>query len=106
MNLEFKEEILLKKYMPNKSHIEGLSRFFYAFSDATRLRVVILLLMKPLCVSDIAEMLNINQTTISHQLKILKSLKLVDYDRTGKNIIYYISNSNIEQVFNSSINCI
>jgi len=100
------EEINLKKYMPNKKDIKNISTFFYAFSDDTRLKIIILLILKPLCVTDMSQILEVNQTTISHQLKILKSLNIVDCDRNGKNIIYYIKNNNIEEVLNASVDCI
>ena len=106
MNIKLKEEYEIKKYMPNKQEMRNLTTFFYAFSDDTRLKIIILLIIKPQCVGDISTLLNINQTTISHQLKILKSLNIVSCDRNGKSIIYYIKNSNIEQVLNASVDCI
>lgn len=99
------EEILIKQYIPNKSSMKKMTSFFYAFSDDTRLKIIFLLMMKPLCVGDIVSLLNTNQTTVSHQLKILKSLNLVACDRNGKNIIYYIKNANIENVFNEAVEC-
>ena len=106
MNFNCREEIILKRYMPNKIDIKNMTSFFYAFSDDTRLKIIILLMIKPLCVGDITSILDINQTTVSHQLKILKSLNIVMCDRNGKNIIYYIKNSNIENVFNAMVDCI
>ena len=94
------------KYMPDKTNLKNLTTFFYAFSDNTRLRIIILLFIKPLCVGDISQILNVNQTTVSHQLKILKSLNIVSCDRDGKNIYYYMKNNNIEQVLNASVECI
>jgi len=104
--MENKQEINLKKYLPTRTDIKNISSFFYAFSDDTRLKVIILLILKPLCVSEISNILEINQTTVSHQLKILKSLNIVECDRFGKNIIYYIKNNNIEAVLNASVDCI
>lgn len=101
-----KEESLIKNYIPDKATIKTLSAFFYGFSDATRLKIIILLMIKPVCVSDVTKILNINQTTVSHQLKILKALNIVECDRCGKNIIYYIKNHNIENVFEATINCV
>lgn len=106
MNLNFKEEYAIKNLMPNKGDMKNLTTFFYAFSDDTRLRIIILLIIKPLCVGEIAMLLNTNQTTISHQLKILKSLNFVSCDRNGKTITYYIKNPNIESVLNASVDCI
>ncbi len=105
-NLELREEIVLRGVMPNKADMVGLTNFFYAFSDYTRLRIIILLTVKPLCVNDISLILNLNQTTLSHQLKILKSLNIVACDRNGKNIIYYIKNPSIQNVLNSTVDCL
>ncbi len=105
-NLDCREEILLRNYMPDKSDLVNLTDFFYAFSDYTRLRIIILLTIKPLCVNDISVILSINQTTLSHQLKLLKSLNIVDCNRNGKNIIYYIKNRSIQNVLDSTIDCI
>ena len=85
--MEIQDEYLLKKLMPSKNNIKCLTTFFYAFSDDTRLNIIILLTIKPLCVGDISKILNQNQTTISHQLKILKAHNIVSADRSGKNII-------------------
>lgn len=106
MNFELREEINLKQYMPNKNDLKNMTNFFYAFSDDTRLKIIILLSLKPLCVGEISGELDINQTTVSHQLKILKSLNIVEFERSGKNVIYYIKNSNIENVLNATVECI
>ena len=106
MNFEFRDEFNLKQFMPNKAVLKDMTNFFYAFSDDTRLKIIMLLSIKPLCVGEITNVLSINQTTISHQLKILKSLNIVECDRAGKNIIYYIKNSSIENVLNASVECI
>ena len=104
--MENKNELNLKNYIPNKTDIKNISSFFYAFSDITRLKIIILLILKPLCVTDISKILEINQTTISHQLKILKSLNIVDYNRDGRSVFYYIKNNNIEEVLNSCVDCL
>lgn len=96
----------ITKYLPSKKDIKNISSFLYAFSDDTRLKIIIALMLKPLCVTDISMVLDINQTTVSHQLKILKALNIVDYDRNGKNIIYYIKNNNIEHVLNATVDCL
>ena len=106
MNFEVRDEYNLKKFMPSKNHLKFMTNFFYAFSDDTRLKIIILLTIKPLCVSEITSVLEINQTTISHQLKILKSIDIVDCDRFGKNVIYYIKNGTIENVLNATVECL
>lgn len=106
MNFNIRDEYKLKQLMPNKSSLKSMTNFFYAFSDDTRLKIIMLLSIKPLCVNEITSVLDLNQTTISHQLKILKSLNIVSCDRAGKNIIYYIKNGGIEHVLNASVECI
>ena len=106
MNLDCREELVLKQYMPNASVIKNITEFFYAFSDATRLKIIMLLTIKSFCVGEISTVLSINQTTVSHQLKILKALNIVECDRNGKNIIYYIKNSNIQNVLNATVECV
>ena len=106
MKLDIKDENNLKKFMPSKTNLKNMTNFFFAFSDLTRLKIIILLSIKPLCVGEISGVLDLNQTTVSHQLRILKSLNIISCDRVGKNIIYYIKNSGIENVLNSSVDCI
>lgn len=101
-----REEINIKKYIPDNNSLKTMSNFFYAFSDNTRLKIIMALSIKPLCVGEITSILEINQTTISHQLKILKAINIVSCDRVGKNIIYYIKHSGIENVLNASVECI
>ena len=105
-SLDCRDEIILRGVMPNKEDVLSLCNFFYAFSDNTRLRIIILLTVKPLCVNDISQILSLNQTTLSHQLKILKSLNIVDCDRNGKSIIYYIKNPSIQNVLDCTVDCI
>lgn len=106
MNLCVDDEIRLKGFMPGKENVKSLAQFFYAFSDETRLRILILLIIEPLCVGDISVVLNVNQTTVSHQLKILRNLGIVDFDRVGKSITYYVVNKDIENILNISVDCI
>lgn len=106
MNINCQDEFNLKNYMPQRHRVKELSNLFYAFSDDTRLRIIILLTLKTLCVGDISLVLNINQTTVSHQLKILKSLEIVSCDKMGKNVVYYISKPNIEELLNIGVDCI
>ncbi len=106
MYLDCNDEFNLKKIMPNNKDLKSLTTFFYAFSDNTRLKIIILLTIRPLCVGDISNVLNINQTTVSHQLKILKAINIVDCNRHKKNNIYYIKNSSIEEVLNATVDCI
>lgn len=106
MKMCFDDEMMLRSILPNKQNVKCLSQFFYAFSDETRLKIVILLTINPLCVGDICKVLDINQTTVSHQLKILRSLGVVEFDRKGKTVVYYIKNKDVEDLLNIGVDCI
>lgn len=97
-----KHEIL--NYMPENNVMLRMACFFQNFSDVTRLKILTCLCMSDMCVNDLANLLNINQTTISHQLQILRSEKLVSYKRNGKLIIYSLQNKSINDMMLSAVN--
>ena len=84
--------------MPTNNDIRKLTSFFSALSDNSRLKIIILLTIKPQCVGDIVEILDISQTSVSHQLQILRGQNLVECNRVGKNVYYYLTSSIIENV--------
>ena len=84
------ERAIIEENMPNVENVKKLSNYFSIFADCTRLRILILLSIRQMQVGDIADYLGINQTTTSHQLKILKFNNVVDYVREGKNITYFL----------------
>lgn len=99
-----KKEVL--NYLPNNDAIERLALFFQNFSDGTRLKIISCLAMCDMCVNDLSTILDINQTTISHQLKYLKSQNLVTYKRDGKIILYSLSSSKVNDLMLSAVNVI
>lgn len=101
--MDISQIVNIKKYLPHKDDVKKISSFFSALSDFTRLKIVILLTIKPQCVGDIVDILDINQTTISHQLQILRGLNIVATERVGKNIYYYIKNNAVENVLESVV---
>ena len=80
----------------SKELLYGLSEFYKIFGDTTRLRILDVLLNKPMCVHDISEVLNVSQSAISHQLKNLRSSNLVKTEKVGKNVYYSISDDHIK----------
>ena len=88
----------LQYYMPENKVLQQLANFFSIFSDSTRLKILSALAVSEMCVNDIAVSLNINQTTVSHQLKLLKSIGAVKDQREGKIIFYSIANKTINDV--------
>ncbi len=91
-----KNEIL--GYLPSDSEITKLADYFQNFSDFTRLKIITCLSLCDMCVGDISNLLNINQTTVSHQLKILKDQGLVNYRREGKILLYSLTEKSISDV--------
>ncbi len=80
----------------SKELLYGLSEFYKIFGDQTRLRILDALLNKPLCVSEISELLDMTQSAISHQLKNLRASNLVKTAKIGKNVYYSISDEHIK----------
>ena len=81
----------ISECLPTASAFRSLAEYFGALSDATRLKILSVLAASPMCVSDLAELTGLNQTTVSHQLRLLKQLRIVDSRRQGKVIFYSLS---------------
>lgn len=88
---------------PNREQIQDLSNMFKIFADDTRLRIICSILNTELCVCDLCELLELNQSTVSHQLQILRNAKLVKYRREGKQIYYSLQDEHIEQIISTSL---
>ena len=89
--------------MHSKELLYGLSEFYKIFGDETRLRILDVLLNKPLCVNEISEALDVSQSAISHQLKTLKQAKLVKYRREGKTRYYSLDDDHVYTIFNQGL---
>lgn len=81
--------------MPDEAMTQNAAEFFKAFSDKTRLRILSALAISELCVCDIAELLGMTQSAISHQLRFLKSLRLVSNRKEGKTVYYTLCDDHI-----------
>ena len=79
------------------------SEFYKILSDYTRFKIVYALLDGPLCVSDIEKKVNMSQTAVSYQLKLLRTAHLVKYKRNGQNVIYSIDDHHIAEIINLTI---
>ena len=106
LNFNSKQLDDINLYMPSSSDMQQMADFFSLFSDLTRIRILSLLSMGECCVNDISSILNINQTTVSHQLKMLRANNIVKFRRVGKVIFYSISNKKINTLMNSVVNCV
>lgn len=83
----------LEYYMPDKKEASRLADFFEMFSDITRVRILSALVITEMCVSDLAELLSVNQTTLSHQLRTLRDKGVVETVRQGKVVFYKVADS-------------
>ena len=86
------------EYLPSESEINSLALYFQNFSDGTRLKIISCLAMCDMCVNDLSKLLNINQTTISHQLKLLKDQNVVSYIRNGKILVYHLIDKKVNDL--------
>ena len=80
--------------------IIDIAELFKVFADSTRVKIINVLLENKLCVSDIATLVGGTQSAISHQLRILKSAKLVKYTKIGKTVYYELSDDHVKKLFN------
>ena len=84
--------------MPQETELYDLAELFKVFGDSTRIRILFVLFEAEVCVCDLAEVLNMTQSAISHQLRILKQNKLVKSRRDGKSIFYSLADSHVRSI--------
>ena len=96
--LDRRMQSLVENYVPDGEILEGLVGFFSVFADSTRIRILSALAITELCVTDISRVLDINQTTVSHQLRFLKNVGIVKNNRCGKVIFYSLKNETVNDV--------
>ncbi|MBN2509768.1 MAG: winged helix-turn-helix transcriptional regulator [Spirochaetales bacterium] len=89
--------------IPVDEEIMDLADFFKVFGDPTRLKILSLLEHRELCVHDLAAIMDMQQTAISHQLKSLRQARLVRYRREGKMALYSLSDSHIKEIFSTGL---
>lgn len=86
--------------IPVEEEIQDLAEFIKVFGDPTRLRILFYLSKKPLCVCDLALLSGMQQTAVSHQLKVLRQMRLVKYHKEGRMAIYSLNDAHIEEILN------
>ena len=84
--------------MPDEEILYDLADFYKVFADSTRIKILYALLQSELCVCDLAEVLGASQSAVSHQLRMLKQMKLVKFRREGKAIVYSLSDDHIQNI--------
>ena len=96
--LDKRTQGLITDFLPNDDVLNDLVGFFTIFSDYTRLKMISALAISEMCVSDISSLLSLNQTTVSHQLRLLKNLNAVTTRRQGKVVFYSLRNEILNDV--------
>lgn len=96
--LDKRTQNLIEDYVPQGDILEGIVCFFSVFADYTRVRIMSALAISELCVTDLSRILQINQTTVSHQLRFLKSAGIVKSVRQGKIVFYSLVDDSINDV--------
>jgi ArsR family transcriptional regulator len=93
----------VKKTMPKEETLYDLAELFKVFGDSTRVKILYALSASEMCVCDIANLLGITQSAISHQLRILKQARLVKYRKEGKIVYYMLDDDHVKEIFNSGL---
>jgi ArsR family transcriptional regulator len=89
--------------MPDPEELDDLADLFKVFGDTTRIKILYTLFKSELCVCDIAEILGMTQSAISHQLKSLKQAKLVKNRRDGKQVLYSLDDAHVASMLNQGL---
>ncbi len=84
--------------LPEEETLYDLAELFKIFGDSTRIKILYALFEAELCVNDIAEQLNLSQTAVSHQLRILRQNKLVSGRKEGKNVRYSLADDHVRTI--------
>lgn len=104
-SVEVHEELLktVNEKMPEEEELYDLAELFKVFGDSTRIRILFVLFEAEVCVCDLAEVLHMTQSAVSHQLKILKQNKLVKSRREGKSIFYSLADSHVRTIIDQGL---
>ena len=94
----------VRKEMPEGALLDRLGEFFKVFGDPTRIKILYSLFESELCVCAIAEILEMEQSAISHQLKVLKDARLVKSRRDGKTMLYSLADDHVELIIAQGFN--
>ena len=99
------EEVIgkVKEQMPAEEDLYDLADFFKVFGDTTRVKILYVLRCSEMCVCDLAQILGMTQSAISHQLRVLKQMDLVRNTRNGKTILYSLSDDHIAGILNMGL---
>lgn len=87
-----------REEIPPEETLHQMAELFKTFGDPTRIRILMSLARQEMCVCDIAELLCMSQSAISHQLRVLKQMELVKFRREGKTVFYSLADSHVSTI--------
>lgn len=99
------EEVVntVKEKLPKEEILYDLADLFKVFGDGTRIKILCALFESELCVCDIAALLNMTHSAISHQLRVLKAAKLVKNRKVGKIVYYSLADDHVQHIFDQGL---
>ena len=102
---EVHEELLriVQEKLPKEEELYDLAELYKVFGDSTRIKILYVLFEAELCVCDIAQLLNMTQSAISHQLRILKQNRLVKNRRDGKSVFYSLADGHVKTIISQGM---
>ena len=93
----------VKEKMPHEENLYDLAELFKVFGDTTRIRILWALAESEMCVCDISFLLNMTQSAISHQLRVLKQARLIKFRKDGKVVYYSLDDEHVKQIFDQGL---
>ena len=93
----------VRREMPSEDTLYDLTELFRIFGDSTRVRILYVLFEAEMCVCDIAALLGMTQSAISHQLRALKTVRLVKARREGKTVFYSLADDHVKTIINQGL---
>ena len=93
----------VKKLLPADEVLYDLAALFKIFGDSTRIKLLYALYESELCVCDLADVLGLTQSAVSHQLRLLKSSKLVKFRREGKTVFYSLADDHVVRILSQGM---
>ncbi|WP_291572971.1 ArsR/SmtB family transcription factor [Clostridium sp. UBA4548] len=93
----------VKETIPQEETLYDLADLFKTFGDSTRIKIICALFQSEMCVCDIAALLCMNQSAISHQLRVLKQARLVKYRKEGKVVYYSLDDDHVKGIFDQGL---
>jgi len=93
----------VRENMPEEEKLYDLAELFKVFGDTTRIKILYALSASEMCVCDISALLNMKQSAISHQLRVLKQARLVKYRKEGKIVYYSLDDDHIRMIFDQGL---